>query len=680
MVDWKKLVAQLYKYSKVYVAGGLAFTVAAVAVVPATVSLIPMDAYAVEEAGAEGFESTGETGDSSEGGESSSDTEEEPVVESEPDVSSAQSGDSIDEPKIAEDPASERVENESEDASEKKNSVSGDAAQTEVASKDGTNASVSTSSENVLSNQNEQNESGEYEPASGYSVSGGSGYWKKFSAEELQPEEALQHLKTSVEEDYFSSYEEDGRQWAAYWILLTEEDRGVGIHSGRSMKAADLMGLYVMATVYDRLSHSEVVSSTDDYIEGPLSQRSYPDILWTIQGGSVQALHAKEVAGAVSRDVKEGEEDKKDSVELDQETYDLIYKMVAESDEEAADEILTNVLGNGNLVKGIAAVNEFLRANNFTGTTMGRPMGEAQEGRENYTTAFDCARFMRAIYEGKLVSENASEQMLDILKKQQNKQLIPAGVQGFNARSAVTANKASEMVEETGEVVANDCAIVCADKNDYVMVVLSCAEEESEEEGLEEQIAGLIGEVSQETYSTIGTANLYLPVNDKSHWDAGTDIDLPYDVSTKRDENFVRAMLEYACYWDGCIPYASSQNKTDPDNMRSKRLRKGGRTDCSWFVYHVLHKFGLLNGFTHSYEWGNDPGTYPGGHNIGSDVSKASPGDILCMGAGEKPQNSHVAIYIGNGMQVECGSEDGVKVHAAPDSVRAIIHFDCLPK
>ena len=151
--------------------------------------------------------------------------------------------------------------------------------------------------------------------------------------------------------------------------------------------------------------------------------------------------------------------------------------------------------------------------------------------------------------------------------------------------------------------------------------------------------------------------NIYTTSSHINSWYNGSDSDMPYDTSTKRNTAFVNTMIAYATYFVGKIDYASSVTGDDPNGLRYKKLRAGGKTDCSWYVYHVLYKFGLVGDeFIHSYEWGNDPSTYPGGVNIGTDVSKASPGDIICTGKGTSGSNSHVAIYIGGGKVVECAN------------------------
>ena len=179
---------------------------------------------------------------------------------------------------------------------------------------------------------------------------------------------------------------------------------------------------------------------------------------------------------------------------------------------------------------------------------------------------------------------------------------------------------------------------------------------------------------------TIWNSSPYVTSAVTNTWAKSTDIDMPFDVTTKRNAAFVNNMLAYATYFVGKMDYASSVTNNDPNGLRFRRLISGGKTDCSWFVYHVLYKYGLAGEeFIHSYQWGNDPSTYPGGVNIGTDISKASPGDIICTGKGTQSSNSHVMIYLGGGKVVECAAGYGVILSNAPSSCRQIVHFSCLP-
>ena len=127
-----------------------------------------------------------------------------------------------------------------------------------------------------------------------------------------------------------------------------------------------------------------------------------------------------------------------------------------------------------------------------------------------------------------------------------------------------------------------------------------------------------------------------------------------------------RDLVSYAKQWVGKIPYKSSVTNNDPDNERFQPLAAGRGSDCSWFVFHCLEHFGILDEFVHSYEWGTEPDRYPGGMDVGTDLGLALPGDILCYayGSGKSGNrnsgNSHVGIYTGDGKQVECAAGHGV--------------------
>ena len=130
----------------------------------------------------------------------------------------------------------------------------------------------------------------------------------------------------------------------------------------------------------------------------------------------------------------------------------------------------------------------------------------------------------------------------------------------------------------------------------------------------------------------------------------------------------INDVVRFAKSWVGKIPYKSSVTKNDPNNERSMELKEGRGSDCSWFVFHCLEKYGYLTKFVHSYEWGSKPSCYRNGKSIGRDISKAKPGDIICYDLRRSPgiertgENSHVAIYIGNGQHVECADGFGTVI------------------
>ena len=124
----------------------------------------------------------------------------------------------------------------------------------------------------------------------------------------------------------------------------------------------------------------------------------------------------------------------------------------------------------------------------------------------------------------------------------------------------------------------------------------------------------------------------------------------------------INDVVQYALKWEGQIGYKSSATNTDPSEERKKELKAGGSTDCSWFVFHCLARYGYLSSFVHSFEWGSKPSKYPGGTEIGKDLSKAKAGDIICYAYGtpRTSKNSHVSIYLGNNKEIHCADGRGV--------------------
>lgn len=133
----------------------------------------------------------------------------------------------------------------------------------------------------------------------------------------------------------------------------------------------------------------------------------------------------------------------------------------------------------------------------------------------------------------------------------------------------------------------------------------------------------------------------------------------------------IKDVVNYAVKWVGKIPYKSSATNTDPNEERKMELKEGCGSDCSWFVFNCLAKYGYLSEFVHSFEWGSKPSCYANAKEIGKDLSKAQPGDVICYayGTGERaPTNSHVSIYIGNGQEVHCADGRGVTISSVQNS------------
>lgn len=123
---------------------------------------------------------------------------------------------------------------------------------------------------------------------------------------------------------------------------------------------------------------------------------------------------------------------------------------------------------------------------------MGRPFLAQNPEDDNYTSAADCSRLLEEIYNGDLVSVDASYQMLTLLKGQTRTGKIPAGL----PYDVETANKTGEMTAEYGlGTIENDVAMVFNGKKPYVLCVLSNDIADNEE------ARQTIVEISSEVYA-----------------------------------------------------------------------------------------------------------------------------------------------------------------------------------
>ena len=147
----------------------------------------------------------------------------------------------------------------------------------------------------------------------------------------------------------------------------------------------------------------------------------------------------------------------------------LLEKMITVSDNDAANRLIS-ILGSGDSKKGMEVINDFCKKHGYEQTHVGRMFLESNPADDNYTSSGDCSAFLRDIYKGELVCEEASGKMLDILKGQTVRYKIPAGLPAEYS----SANKTGEMPLGYGlGCIENDIAIVFTMKGDYVLCVLS---------------------------------------------------------------------------------------------------------------------------------------------------------------------------------------------------------------
>ncbi len=227
-----------------------------------------------------------------------------------------------------------------------------------------------------------------------------------------------------VVSEYLSSREAMGEQWSvAYEDLETGEK--YGYQEEDIMQSASVVKLFIMGAVYRYMC--------------------YP---------------------------KEGETAIPFHEEYDGQLRDTIVSMITVSDNSCAN-LLIERLGEGDFGKGAGLIREFCEENGYTGTSIGRRFMEENPSGDNYTTSADSRKFLSDLYHKKLVTEEASAKMLEIVKGQTLRNKIPAGLpSGFTS-----GNKTGEMPEGYGlGCIENDSAIVFAPEGmgeGYILTVMS---------------------------------------------------------------------------------------------------------------------------------------------------------------------------------------------------------------
>jgi len=229
-------------------------------------------------------------------------------------------------------------------------------------------------------------------------------------------------LLEKISEEYLQELTKDGEKWSITAIDLFS-DSILSVNDAEVLQSASVIKVFIMGAVYER------------------------------------AVFAKE-CGKERIDMKEA---------YDGELKDLLTAMITVSDNEASNELVKR-LGGGDFQKGAQIVNEFCKEHGFTETHLGRRFLETNPTDDNYTSAKDCAVFLYELYQGTLVTKEASAKMMELIGGQQRTWKIPAGV----PETVETANKTGEMSAGYGlGSIENDIAIVLNGKYPYILCVLS---------------------------------------------------------------------------------------------------------------------------------------------------------------------------------------------------------------
>ena len=147
-----------------------------------------------------------------------------------------------------------------------------------------------------------------------------------------------------------------------------------------------------------------------------------------------------------------------------------LTSMITVSDNDAANR-LVSCLGNGDSSAGMQKVNTFCQTHGYSNTSMGRLLLASKESGDNYTSAHDCGKFLKEVYQicagtTQTPSLTHAPEMYALLKQQQRTNKIPAAL----PEGVHVANKTGELSD-----VENDAGILydTARGNDLVICFLS---------------------------------------------------------------------------------------------------------------------------------------------------------------------------------------------------------------
>ena len=138
---------------------------------------------------------------------------------------------------------------------------------------------------------------------------------------------------------------------------------------------------------------------------------------------------------------------------------DEIRKMLTYSDNEAWKYVARSI-GGGGYSQGMIEMTKLAQASGFSDT------GQFYQGEHknyNFTSVNDCGAYLKGLLDGTIVNAAYSEKILSLLKQQQHRQKIPAGIPD----TVKTANKTGEL-----DYIQGDAAIVYAPSGTYILVII----------------------------------------------------------------------------------------------------------------------------------------------------------------------------------------------------------------
>lgn len=215
------------------------------------------------------------------------------------------------------------------------------------------------------------------------------------------------------------------------------------LNETRKFDSASLYKLWTMGTVYQQIEDGKLT------LDKPISM-------------SIEELNR-------IFDLGEDAEEKEGT--LDTTVREALERMITISHNYSA-LLLTYTVKN-------ASVKKFLLDNHLTASNTGSPPR---------TTAKDIADYYELLYKGELVTETASKEMLEVLKRQQLNDRIPK----YLPDGTVVAHKTGEL-----GAVKHDAGIVFSPKGDYIIVLMSETSSQAKAAKVEAKISQKVWEYFQ---------------------------------------------------------------------------------------------------------------------------------------------------------------------------------------
>ncbi|MBE6067457.1 MAG: serine hydrolase [Clostridium lundense] len=168
-----------------------------------------------------------------------------------------------------------------------------------------------------------------------------------------------------------------------------------------------------------------------------------------------------------------------------------------------SDNAATNQLVD--LVGGLEEITGYCKSIGLTSTKFQRKMMDIKakaSGKDNLTTARDMGNILAKLVRNEIVSDNASKQIIDIMKSQQLRSKLPAYIPAIDTSDPADHHTEIEpgtvmVANKTGDLdrVQHDIGIFILPGNNYYVLAMFTSNLSSDSEGIR-----AIGEVSKAVY------------------------------------------------------------------------------------------------------------------------------------------------------------------------------------